>query len=267
MKNTFITLLVLVLILAMIYFVQKISPISDDMNSQTNSEMLDEDSGVEVESSDVAYHETAQGYYVEPVVEGNYPGVVMVHEWWGLNQNIKDTAEQLAQKGYRVLAVDLYNGVVATTSAQAQQLRTTLTNEQAVANMQAATDYLREQGSTRIASLGWCFGGGKALELALSGENLDATVIYYGQLVEDPERLSTIKWPILGIFGDQDTSIPVESVRNFEEGLNVNNIENEIHIYPGVGHAFANPSGDNYAPEETMDAWQKTLAFLENNLK
>jgi carboxymethylenebutenolidase len=140
--------------------------------------------------------------------------------------------------------------------------------EEAVANMQGAVNYLgslENVNSSRIASLGWCFGGGQSLQLALNSEEhpLAATVIYYGNLVNDTESLSKIKWPVLGIFGDQDQSIPVDSVMQFEQALNEIGITNEIYIYPGVGHAFANPSGDNYAPKETADAWKKTLVFLE----
>jgi carboxymethylenebutenolidase len=140
--------------------------------------------------------------------------------------------------------------------------------EEAVANMQGTVNYLgslENVNSSRIASLGWCFGGGQSLQLALNSEEhpLAATVIYYGNLVNDTESLSKIKWPVLGIFGDQDQSIPVDSVMQFEQALNEIGITNEIYIYPGVGHAFANPSGDNYAPKETADAWKKTLVFLE----
>ena len=125
----------------------------------------------------------------------------------------------------------------------------------------------KNKNAHKIASLGWCFGGGQALSLALSGENLDATVVYYGNLVTDQQRLSKIKWPVLGIFGDKDTSIPVGTVNEFRNSLTVLGIKNSIYIYPGVGHAFANPSGQNYSANETKDAWQKTLKFLDENLK
>ena len=92
-------------------------------------------------------------------------------------------------------------------------------------------------------------------------------MIYYGSLETNATKLSAIKWPVLGIFGEKDTSIPVETVRKFEAALKEAGVENEIHIYPGVGHAFANPSGMNYAPEQTKDAWKKTLEFLNRNLK
>ena len=105
------------------------------------------------------------------------------------------------------------------------------------------------------------------MQLAVSGEQLDATVIYYGSLVTDSAKLAAISWPVLGVFGDQDRSIPVDTVQAFDRALDGLNVVNEIHLYPGVGHAFANPSGANYAPAETKDAWEKTLAFLNANLK
>jgi carboxymethylenebutenolidase len=113
--------------------------------------------------------------------------------------------------------------------------------------------------------LGWCFGGGQSLQLALNTERpLAATVIYYGTLVTNQTELAEITWPVLGIFGAEDQSIPVDTVNQFKAALDANAVTNEIYIYDGVGHAFANPSGGNYAPEETTDAWDKTLAFLRN---
>ena len=216
----------------------------------------------------VTYFENAQGFLARPSEPEDFPGIVMVHEWWGLNDNIKEMARMLASSGYVVLAVDLYNGEVATIRERARQLVMSLDQAKAVQNMRMAVSHLRtQQHVTKIASLGWCFGGGMSLQLALSGEALNATVIYYGSLVTDEAKLSPVHWPVLGIFGDQDTSIPVSNVKQFETTLNQLNIENEIHIYPGVGHAFANPSGMNYAPEATKDAWEKTTAFLEKHLK
>jgi carboxymethylenebutenolidase len=220
-----------------------------------------------VSAETVAYFPGVNGYIARPSQEGNYPGVVMIHEWWGLNDNIRREARELAAEGYIVLAVDLYNGKIATTPDQARQYRTELNQDTAIQNLRSAVAHVRDAGAEKVASLGWCFGGGQSLSLALSGEKLDATVIYYGQLVDDPATLRQIEWPVLGIFGAEDTSIPVADVAAFEEGLASNNIPHSIHIYPGVGHAFANPSGDNYAPNETADAWAKTLAFLNEHLK
>jgi carboxymethylenebutenolidase len=244
---------------------------SDDANSQSGLQnqsinYFDGSSGYLV-YADTTNATTASGQQQQ---QQKLPAVVMIQEWWGLNDNIKDMADELASEGYVVLAADLYNGEVATTPDKAMQLVGTVREnpEQAISNLQSAVQYLASLpnvNSSRIASLGWCFGGGQSLQLALNSEQnpLAATVIYYGNLVNDTNELSKINWPVLGIFGNQDQSIPVESVNAFEQALNETGITNEIYIYPGVGHAFANPSGDNYAPAETVDAWEKTLAFLK----
>jgi carboxymethylenebutenolidase len=241
----------------------------DDANSQSGLQnqsinYFDRSSGY------LVYADTTNATSTSGQQQQKLPAVVMIHEWWGLNDNIKDMANELASEGYVVLAADLYNGEVATTPDKAMQLVGTVREnpEQAISNLQSAVQYLASLpnvNSSRIASLGWCFGGGQSLQLALNSEQnpLAATVIYYGNLVNDTNELSKINWPVLGIFGNQDQSIPVESVNAFEQALNEIGITNEIYIYPGVGHAFANPSGDNYAPAETADAWEKTLAFLK----
>src|SRR5215212_6950629 len=189
------------------------------------------------------------------------------------NNNIKATANLLSKQGYVVLAVDLFQGEVTTDPNRARQLASSVRNNSdiAIANMQSAVSYLsslENVNASRIASLGWCFGGGQSLQLALNSEDrpLAATILYYGNLVNDTQALSKIKWPVLGIFGDQDQSIPVNSVKQFEQALNKIGVTNEIYIYPGVGHAFANPSNANYAPKETADAWQKTIAFLDRHV-
>jgi carboxymethylenebutenolidase len=140
-------------------------------------------------------------------------------------------------------------------------------------NMIAAVDYLKSLDnvdSSNIVSVGWCFGGGQALQLALNADPsspMAATVLYYGNLVTDQQELSKIKGPVLGIFGSEDQSIPVSEVKAFEAALNANNITNEIYVYEGVRHAFANPTGESFAPAELKDAWQKTVAFLNSHLK
>ena len=195
----------------------------------------------------------------------------MIHEWWGLNDNIKEMAKQLSAEGYVVLAVDLFQGKVAKNSSEAGQFTGAVRSNpnEAIQNMKAAATFLKNLDNVNkelIASMGWCFGGGMSLQLALN-EKLAATIIYYGSLETNATKLEAIKWPVLGIFGSLDTSIPVDTVKKFEAALNEVGIENEIHIYEGVGHAFANPSGMNYAPNETKDAWKKTVEFLNRNLK
>jgi carboxymethylenebutenolidase len=263
---------------------------TQDLSPSTpNATVLSGDSsiqnGLNLQNKSVEYTEGSLGYLVYPnstdknatSVTGQQqklPGVVIIHEWWGLNDNIKEMADELAGEGYVVLGADLYSGEVATDPNRARELSSSVREnpQQAIMNLQSAVQYLASLpnvNSSRIAALGWCFGGGQSLQLALNSEQhpLAATVIYYGSLVNDTSELSKIKWPVLGIFGDQDSSIPVDSVKAFARGLNETGVTNEIYIYPGVGHAFANPSGDNYAPQETADAWQKTLTFLDKYVK
>ena len=247
--------------------IMTISSVSNNFNTSSNIQTI--------QNTTVNYYDNASGYLVYPILNPNnntqkLPAVIMIHENRGLNDNIKDTADILAKQGYVVLAVDLFQGQVTADPDQARELSSSVRNNPGIAieNMQSAVRYLtslENVNGSRITSLGWCFGGAQSLQLALNSEEhpLAATVIYYGNLVNDTQALSKIKWPVLGIFGDQDQSIPVDSVKQFEQALNEIGVINEIYIYPGVGHAFANPSGDNYAPKETADAWKKTLAFLD----
>lgn len=233
-----------------------------------NSDILTGTGQYDVKTETVNYFEDYTGYLAVPDSDGDFPGVVMIHEWWGLNDNIKDMAEELASHGYVVLAVNLFGQEAATTSDEARQLTSAYDPEIGIANMNGAADYLQTNYATeKIGSIGWCFGGGQSLNLALNNNEMDATVIYYGSITSNREQLSSISWPILGIFAGLDQGIPVESVNEFEMALDELGIQNEIHIYPNVNHAFANPSGDRYAPEETKDAWKKTLAFFDETLK
>ena len=224
---------------------------------------------------EVNYFDSSSGYLAYPsaTTGEKLPAVIMIHENRGLNDYIKSMANTLAREGYVVLAVDLFKGQVAQTSQQAQQLSGSARSNTAatISNLQTAVSYVSSLpfvDSSKIASIGWCFGGGQSLQLALHSEQhpLVATILYYGTpLVTDKQQLSKIKWPVLGIFGDKDQAIPVSNIQQFKAALDDIGIPNEIHIYKGLGHAFANPSGANYAPNETVDAWQKTLEFLKKS--
>lgn len=209
------------------------------------------------------------GYLARPEEGENTPGIIVIHEWWGLNDNIRMMADKLAGEGYTALAVDLYNGKVAETPDSAKAYMGMVNQEQAVDNLTQAYGYLNEQqGSKNIGVIGWCFGGGWSLQTALAHpDKIDATVIYYGQLVTDTEQLQQLQMPVLGIFGAEDQGIPVENVKKFESALNEAGVTNSIHIYDGAGHAFANPSGTRYVEKAAEDAWQKTVDFLATHLK
>ncbi len=198
------------------------------------------------------------------------PGVIVIHEWWGLNDNIRKMAERIAGEGYRALAVDLYGGEVASEPGKARELMSAaLANpDAATANLTSAYAYLTNTGhAPRVASIGWCFGGGMSLNTALAlPTELDGVVIYYGRLVTDPERLAPLEMPILGFFGGQDRGIPVETVRLFEKTLKDLGKDVKIYIYEDAGHAFANPSGSRYNAAAATDAWAKTVAFFGEHL-
>jgi carboxymethylenebutenolidase len=227
---------------------------------------------------DVNYFDTSSGYLVYPsattTTGKKLPAVIMIHENRGLNDYIKSMANTLAREGYVVLAVDLFKGQVAQTNQQAQQLTSFVRSNSAttISNLQAAVKYVSSLpfvDSSKIASIGWCFGGGQSLQLALHSEQhpLVATILYYGTpLVTDKQQLLKIKWPVLGIFGDKDQANPLPLINMFKSALDTTGVTNQIIIYKGLGHAFANPSGPNYASQQTVDAWQKTLAFLKKYL-
>jgi carboxymethylenebutenolidase len=219
-----------------------------------------------VESGD----ELVYGYFAAPSdVFEPLPAVIVIHEWWGLNDNVRAMADRLAGEGYMVLAVDLYGGETAATADDARQLMLEVVEdpEPARANLRAAYQFLEAAGAPRIGSLGWCFGGGWSLNTALLfPDDLDAAVIYYGQVTDDEAVLRPVNTPILGLFGGADTGIPVASVEAFRASLERLRKDHDIHIYPDAGHAFANPTGQNYNAEAATDAWARTVEFLGRHL-
>lgn len=214
--------------------------------------------------------EAVEGYLARPEgVEGPLPGIVVIHEWWGLNDNIRSMADQLAGEGYQALAVDLYGGQVAEDrDAAAQLMRASMEKTDSLTeNVRQAFSYLEGDGQ-KVGTIGWCFGGGWSLATALAlPEDVDATVIYYGRLVTEESELEKLQMPIIGFFGSEDQGIPLDSVRAFEAALDKLGKDASINVYEGADHAFANPSGTNYEEEAARDSWSKTLAFFERHLK
>lgn len=242
----------------------------------TPSPAAQANAGAPIRSQTVQYATTngraANGYLAYPAAaEGGLPAVLVFHEWWGLNPNIKSMADQLAAQGYVALAVDLYGGRVADKPEAARSLmEQALADRDAIGqNLRQAHAYLNEQvKATRVGAIGWCFGGAVSLQAGLQlADYVDAVVIYYGHVGSDPQELKALKAPVLGLFGGADDGIPLESVRAFESTLKHLGKPAEIHVYEGAKHAFANPSGGNYKPDAAADAWQKSLDFLARHLK
>jgi carboxymethylenebutenolidase len=215
--------------------------------------------------------ETVNGMLYTPAGKGPFPALVVIHEWWGLNDWVKEQASKLADEGYVTLAVDLYRGKVAAAPDEAHELSRGLPHDRADRDLLAAADYLRSQKNVapaRVGSIGWCMGGGYSLDLALEDPRLAATVINYGHLATSVDSLKKIHASILGIFGGQDRGIPLSDVRSFEQQMKQLGKPVEIVIFPDAGHAFENPSNKTgYRPDDAAQAWAKTVAFLRRTLQ
>jgi carboxymethylenebutenolidase len=213
-----------------------------------------------------------RGYLAQPEEPGVYPGVLLIHEWWGFNEGMTVLADALAAEGYVVLAADAYRGEVTDQVPRALYLRVSTPEEQVFKDVDAALAYLMRLDSVdndRIASMGLCFGGGHSLQLGMrQSENMALTILYYGTVVTNPDLLRplTDNQPVLGIFGEEDASIPTADVLEFEAALNSLDIPNQITIYPNVGHAFLDEENFD-EPGPAGDAWQETLNFLADNFK
>jgi len=195
-------------------------------------------------------------------------GLLVVHEWWGLVDWVKAEADRYAGQGYLVLAVDLFGGSVATTAEEAQKLMSALDQKSATEVEVAGVEWLaRALPGKKIATLGWCMGGGQSLNASLaSGGKVGATVIYYGLPVTDVNLLRTLKGPVLGIWAKRDGWITPEKVAAFDLALKDAGIKHEFRSYD-ADHAFANPSGGRYNPPAAKDANEATRRFLKAVLK
>lgn len=215
--------------------------------------------------------ETVSGMLYEPSGKGPFPAIVVVHEWWGLNDWIKEQASNLADQGYVTLAVDLYRGKVATSADEAHELMRGVPEDRATRDLLAASSYLRSLKNlkaNKVGAIGWCMGGGYALDLAVHDPKLAAAIINYGHLATEPETLKKINAPVLGIFGGKDRGVPVADVQKFAENLKKLGKTVDISVYPDAGHAFENPNNkQGYRAEDAADAWKKQLAWFAKYLK
>lgn len=211
-----------------------------------------------------------KGFLAKPAKAGTgKPAILMIHEWWGLNDNIKAVAMRYAGEGYTVLAVDLF-GTVATTPDVAMKLYQGAMQNIPVGekNVYDAIDFLTKQGATSIGSVGYCFGGHWSLRTGLvGGKDIKAVVIYYGAPITDASQLARLSAPVLGLYGGKDTGIPIDSVRAMEAKLKGAGRAVDINVYAEANHAFANPTGQAYNKSAADDAWAKSLVFFKANLK
>jgi len=226
------------------------------------------------DSKSVSYKsgdETVQGVLYTPSGKGPFPALIVIHEWWGLNDWVKDQASKLSDQGYVTLAVDLYRGKVATTPDEAHEIMRGVPEDRAKRDLRAAFEFLASQPNVkkdRIGAIGWCMGGGYSLDVALQEPTLAADVINYGRLATDSAAIEKINAPVLGLFGAQDRGITPDDVHKFEAALKTLNKKIDVKIYDDAGHAFENPNNkDGYRAADAEDAWQRTVDFLAKNLK
>lgn len=195
------------------------------------------------------------------------PAVLLIHEWWGLNDQIKSVAAEFANQGYVALAVDLYGGKVGTTRQEARSLMQSVDQHKATEVLVAWVNWLRQHqhSNGKVGTIGWCFGGGWSLNASLATP-VDATVIYYGDVEKSAAQLQALRGPVLGHFATQDNWINAEMVDGFKNAMTAaGKTDLTVHWYD-ADHAFANPSGSRYDAEDARLAWGRTLAFFKRHL-
>jgi carboxymethylenebutenolidase len=215
--------------------------------------------------------DTVSGYLALPSGEGKHPAVIVIHEYWGLNDWVKEQTRKFADQGYVALGVDLYRGKVTQDANEAHELMRGLPDDRGLRDLEAAFAYLASRSDVnpeKIGSVGWCMGGGWSIKLAQDQPKLAACIVNYGALPSDAATVQKIKAPVLGNFGADDRGITPDSVRAFESAMKSQSKSVDIKIYSGAGHAFENPNNkDGYRPEATADAWNRMTAFFKQKLQ
>jgi carboxymethylenebutenolidase len=202
-----------------------------------------------------------------PEVQEKAPGILLIHEWWGLNDQIKSMAREFAQQGFVALAVDLYDGTVAQTPDKARSLMQAVKEDQAADTLTTWAQWLKAHDATtnEIGVVGWCFGGGWALRTAVLTP-MNAAVVYYGNVDVPVDQLTKIEGPVLGHFATKDTFINEDMVGTFKTRMEEAGRPLELYWYE-ADHAFANPTGAKYEAGAAAQSWTRTLAFLMENLR
>lgn len=231
--------------------------------------------GGPLEGTDLQYVDgdaLTTGYLAVPSGEGPFPALIIVHEWNGLVDRVRQLADDLASEGYVTLAADMYQGQTGSNQEENIALMTAVNEDPGtmIANLNAAVSYLRGRDDVtgRVGAMGWCFGGGVALSFGLDGENHEATAMFYGRVMDDPEVVGRMNHEVYGTFAELDQSIPPEAVASFEAALRAGGVENDIHVYDDVQHGFwlrvdADPEVRGPA---AVDAWERLKAYLNRTL-
>jgi carboxymethylenebutenolidase len=198
------------------------------------------------------------------------PAIIVVHEWWGLNSQIREVARRLSSQGYLAIVPDLYHGKVASDPMRAHELMRGLDRSEALGTLEAAAAWVRAQpraAKSRVGAIGFCMGGGLAQDLALQDAGVAAVVMFYGGPESDPAKLARLKGALQAHFGEQDDGIPIKRVDEFRAALQKAGKSADIYVYPGAGHAFMHEGLPSFRPDAARQAWARTLAFFQKHLR
>jgi carboxymethylenebutenolidase len=196
-------------------------------------------------------------------------GVLLVHDWFGMTPFYSEAIERLGKQGYRVVAVDLYNGRHATTHEEASGLLQALHDDAAGREIDAAIKWLSDSGRP-VAAMGFSMGAKHALAAALRNASVRATVLWYGETLKDPEQLRHLGGPALLVVGSRDGNSAADDSAAFSKAADTAGVGAEVYVYPGADHAFAQPlfnQGRTYDPVAAEVAWRLTEDFLQRRLK
>jgi len=232
----------------------------------------------EVKTRDITFtsgSDEVKGFLAEPEGKGPFPAIIVIQEWWGLNDWIKDNAKRLAAQGYVCLAPDLYRGKVTDNPMTARKLLMGLPQDRAVRDLKAAVDAVVKMDNVnkdKVGVIGWCMGGGYALQAALNDKRLVACAMCYGRVVTDADKLAPLNATVLGVFGKEDKGIPIADVRKFAEALKKAGKTIEGMNEYEAGHGFMrekNGSKENpeYRASEAKSAWAAVDRFFTRTLK
>jgi carboxymethylenebutenolidase len=227
----------------------------------------------DVRSESVEYPgngETGQGFLAAPEGEGPFPGVIVVQEWWGLDDHIKDVARRFAEEGFVALAPDLYHGKVTKEPGEAQRLMMSLDMGQATKELTKAADYLAsrpEVAGRGIGAIGFCMGGGLALNLACESPHIRAVAPFYGANPTPVDKVQNLRGPLFAAYAENDNFAGESVRRQLEEALKQHSISHDVKTYPGTEHAFFNDTrAEVYNREAAEDAWKRALSLFRDNL-
>jgi len=212
---------------------------------------------------------TGSGYLAIPD-KGTGPGVLVIQEWWGLVDHIKDVCDRFANEGYVALAPDLYHGKTTRSPDEAGKLMMAMQIDEAERDLRGAIKFLiNHEASTadKVGTVGFCMGGALSLYAATKNPQVGACVVFYGGHPNVKPDLANLQAPMLGIYAERDGSVTPESVRELERQLKALSKSVEVHIYPGVDHAFFNDQrADVYNAKAAADAWRRTIEFFAKHL-